>query len=168
MRRKPQQSLSRRRDDPLLFELAVPPEERLFYIWWSRADDGRAYWTRRGNVPTDRFETIGQQRGNRDGALADHVDADLMKEVDRRAQPVDPVRVQRAGLEATPAGHERRAGVDELSLALDVRPAGLQHRELLARFRRHVEDRRSLRTAHPFVSVGGEKIDLRFLHVDRQ
>src|SRR5262245_1171686 len=168
MRRKPHQAFPWRGDDALLLELAMPPENRFFYIWWSRAHDRGTDRTRRSQLPADRFEAVGEQRRHGHRALMNLVDADLEQEIDRRTQSVNAVRIQRAGLETAATGDERRAGVDELSLSFDVRPADFEHVELLAHVRGDIEDARPFRAAHPLVAVGGEEMDLRFVDVGWQ
>src|SRR5689334_21730288 len=145
----------------------MPLEERAFYTRWSRAHDGRGYRTR-GHSPSDGLQSVGQIGRHRQRLPRNRFDPDLQQQLDGRAQAVDSVRAEGAGLEAPRIRQQLRRREDELPLAVDVRPAVLDDVQLLPPLRRHIKDRAPLGAAHPLVAVRGEERDLRPPYVHRQ
>src|SRR5438132_9026329 len=168
MRRETQHPLARRGDDAVLFEVTVPLQQRALYAGWKRTDDGRADRTWSGHAPAERVEPIRHPRRHPDRLGADRLDSDFQQQLDRCAEAVDAVLVERTSLPAARVRPQIERRLDEFSAALDIGPAALEDIEKLAMLLRHVEERRTFRPAHPFVSVGGKKGDLRFTHIDRQ
>src|SRR5256885_12815977 len=114
MRREAQHPLSRRADDAVLFEEAMPAEERWLYSRWNRSNDRRPDRTRRPHPPSDLLQPIGEARRQRHDVLRDLLDPRLQQQLQRRAQAVDAVGVQRPPLEAPRVGKEIARAVDEL------------------------------------------------------
>src|SRR6184192_4232661 len=130
MRREAQHPLARGTDHAVLFEEAMPAEERWLYSRWNRSDDRRPDRTRRPHPPYDLLQPIREARRQRHDVLGDPLDPRLQQQLERCAQTVDAVRVQRPRLEAPRVGKEIARAVDELAAAIDVRPAVLDHVEL--------------------------------------
>src|SRR5205085_8961426 len=68
---------------------------------------------------------------------------------------------------AARVGEKFDAAADELSFAIEVRPAAFDDVEPIAMFLRDVEDCGAFRATHPFVSVGGKERDVRGADVHR-
>src|SRR5216684_1655972 len=138
MRREAEHSFPWGADDSFVLEEQVQLQQAPgIYIRWSRADDPRTDRPRRPNLPSQRFEPVGQQRGQADDLRRNLFDPDLQQQFDRCAQAEDADRVERASLEAAGVGEEVDRAVEEAALSVEVRPTALEHFQLVAMLRGH-------------------------------
>src|ERR1700719_443542 len=135
----------------------MPLQERSLYTRWKGADERGADRARRRHSPAERVEAIGEPRGDANRLRRDGLDSDFQQQLDAGAKTVNPGGIQRSRFPPPRVGQEIERRLDEFPAAVDIRPAVLDDVEAIAMLLRHVEDRSPFRTAHPFVSVRGEK-----------
>src|ERR1700682_5096896 len=82
MRRETQHPFPRRTDDTVLFQVAVPLQERALYTRWQGAKDRGADRPRRRAAPSERLEAVGQLRDNANRLGRDRLDSDFQQQLD--------------------------------------------------------------------------------------
>src|SRR5581483_6574619 len=152
--RKTEQALARRGDDALLVEEAMQADDACLYRLWSGTDDAGA---RLPDGEAGRAQLVRQSLREPEDLALNLFDTDLEQQVDRGAKSVDAIRVEGACLESPRIGQEVDGRKDERSPAIDIRPAALDHRELVAMLGGREEDACAFGPAQPLVPVRREE-----------